>query len=482
LVRQLILDALIHGYVDMQDHKYLHYEYEHLYASVSHRLLRAHQKKNEPLRVLFLGGGSFTFPRYLSAYYPDLKCDVGEIDPRVSRAVRLSMGLNKAAQKRIVVLGPGTTNEESAEPPTPSAKDRNNLSFLERLGRAAAITTHVPTTPAEIRKVYTDRVVQAGAVLEDEVEAGVDYLLDLRTDKAAASPIADKAKELKIEMIDAAAFDALLAEESHPNIETHHRDARQYIMQNTRLGEYDVVYGDAFNDFSVPSHLTTVEFNREMAKLLKPDGIFMANVIDIYHVSKFMGAYFNTLKQVFNHVYLLSTEEGEPNENRSTFVIICSQKPVELHDLGKREEDVKGLVGTLIEGDLMKPVLRGGLKPTGTAVFPADGNTTTFKLPRKTFQAGVSVRERYEFVSKPSDDDVKKDENAKPMPTYKYRNRILTESGFKFENQDTVVLNIPPRAGHVVTVTLYGEEEIVLTDEKCPVDNMLSEVIATRAK
>ncbi|MGL5095834.1 MAG: fused MFS/spermidine synthase, partial [Planctomycetia bacterium] len=349
-------------------------------------------------------------------------------------------------------------------------------------GRAAAITTRVPTTPAEIRKVYTDRVVQAGAVLEDEVEAGVDYLLDLRTDKAAASPIADKAKELKIEMIDAAAFDALLAEESHPNIETHHRDARQYIMQNTRLGEYDVVYGDAFNDFSVPSHLTTVEFNREMAKLLKPDGIFMANVIDIYHVSKFMGAYFNTLKQVFNHVYLLSTEEGEPNENRSTFVIICSQKPVELHDLGKREEDVKGLVGTLIEGDLMKPVLRGGLKPTGTAVFPADGNTTTFKLPRKTFQAGVSVRERYEFVSKPSDDDVKKDENAKPKPTYKYRNRILTESGFKFENQDTVVLNIPPRAGHVVTVTLYGEEEIVLTDEKCPVDNMLSEVIATRAK
>ena len=47
--------------------------------------------------------------------------------------------------------------------------------------------------------------------------------------------------------------------------------------------EYDFIYGDAFNDFSVPWHLTTSEFTSDVKKLLDPErGVFLANIIDIY--------------------------------------------------------------------------------------------------------------------------------------------------------------------------------------------------------
>lgn len=46
---------------------------------------------------------------------------------------------------------------------------------------------------------------------------------------------------------------------------------------------YDFIYGDAFNDFSVPWHLTTKEFDEKIKALLTPnEGVFLVNVIDIY--------------------------------------------------------------------------------------------------------------------------------------------------------------------------------------------------------
>jgi len=45
---------------------------------------------------------------------------------------------------------------------------------------------------------------------------------------------------------------------------------------------YDFAFGDAFNDFSVPWHLVTVEFTRKIQRALKPHGIYMVNIIDRY--------------------------------------------------------------------------------------------------------------------------------------------------------------------------------------------------------
>ena len=44
----------------------------------------------------------------------------------------------------------------------------------------------------------------------------------------------------------------------------------------SRAPPYDLVFGDAFNDFQIPYHLTTREFAQKIRNLLKPDGLYLA--------------------------------------------------------------------------------------------------------------------------------------------------------------------------------------------------------------
>ena len=54
-------------------------------------------------------------------------------------------------------------------------------------------------------------------------------------------------------------------------IKTYWGDARQFVERHQDSKQYDLIFGDAFNDFSVPWHLTTREFNEKIAKMLTPD-------------------------------------------------------------------------------------------------------------------------------------------------------------------------------------------------------------------
>ena len=65
-------------------------------------------------------------------------------------------------------------------------------------------------------------------------------------------------------------------------IKTYWGDARQFVELNQDTKQYDLVFGDAFNDFSVPWHLTTREFNDKIKKMLTPNGVYMINIIDVY--------------------------------------------------------------------------------------------------------------------------------------------------------------------------------------------------------
>ena len=40
-------------------------------------------------------------------------------------------------------------------------------------------------------------------------------------------------------------------------VQTHNQDARLWFIENQPVGKFDLVYGDAFNDLSIPYHLTT---------------------------------------------------------------------------------------------------------------------------------------------------------------------------------------------------------------------------------
>ena len=90
-----------------------------------------------------------------------------------------------------------------------------------------------------------------------------------------------------------------------PELETRIRttigDARNFVDDQLRANRnriarnevpvtYDFIYADAFNDFSIPWHLTTREFLQKTHELLSERGVFQANIIDIYPRTEYPGS------------------------------------------------------------------------------------------------------------------------------------------------------------------------------------------------
>lgn len=115
-----------------------------------------------------------------------------------------------------------------------------------------------------------------------------------------------------------------------------HLDARNRVADLVARGDapkYDCIFGDSINDFSVPYHLTTVEFTRMIAALLHEDGVYLLNLIDLFESGRFAGSMINTCRAVFPHVAVFCTDD-RPSQ-RATFVIAASYKPLPLEGVAE---------------------------------------------------------------------------------------------------------------------------------------------------
>jgi spermidine synthase len=211
-VRVLILDRLVHSYSSLEDPTQLVYGYEKVYAEATQYAARR-QGDRDPLRALFIGGGGYTFPRYMEAVYPGSQLDVVEIDPGVTRVAHDMLGL--AADTRIA---------------------------------------------------------------------------------------------------------------------SYNEDARMYLERTPGLRQYDLIMGDAFNDYSVPYHLTTREFNERVKAWLADDGLYVVNMIDGLH-RDFLRAYIHSLQQTFEHVYVIPSSTAWRDSPRMTYVLVASDTPIDLNAL-----------------------------------------------------------------------------------------------------------------------------------------------------
>lgn len=91
----LWLDGLRHSYVDLDDPTYLDFRYVRLFADVAAGLPPG------PLEVLHIGGGGFTFPRYLDAVRPGSSHMVLEIDPALVDIAEEDLGLEQGPQLQV---------------------------------------------------------------------------------------------------------------------------------------------------------------------------------------------------------------------------------------------------------------------------------------------------------------------------------------------------------------------------------------------
>lgn len=232
--RVLVLDNLRHSYVDLSDPTYLEFRYTQLFAAVVDATVPA-----GPVEALHVGGGGFTFPRWLAATRAGSKSTVLELDPDVVAV----------------------------------ARDRLDLAT----GR--------------------DLLVRTG-------------------------------------------------------------DARLNIADEPDNG-FDLVVGDAFGGLSVPWHLTTIEMVAQIDRVLRPDGVYVLNVIDS-GPRDLARAVLATLERVFDHTLLLSPPDA-PDGNQ---VIVASDKPIALYDIDPAD-------GVVVSGPALTRFV-GGARALRDDYAPAD--------------------------------------------------------------------------------------------------------------
>jgi len=247
-LESLILDHLVHSYTDLKDPLYLEYEYIRMYEE----MVRWQARKRKSFKTLFLGGGGYTFPRFIEAKYPEAEIHVVEIDPEITRVVKKYLGVSENSKIR---------------------------SFNE--------------------------------------------------------------------------------------------DGRWFVMNCKEKETYDFIFGDAFNDLSIPYHLTTKEFAMQLKNLLKPDGLLMANVIDSFKKGAFMPSYIRTLEEVFGkgNVHLMTLSSDYDKIGVSTCVVVASPQRLNMDDFVRK---VKGKRGEMTSHVMPQDQLQEFLKEHYSVILTDD--------------------------------------------------------------------------------------------------------------
>lgn len=146
------------------------------------------------------------------------------------------------------------------------------------------------------------------------------------------------------------------------SIEIHNSDARTVVSDLLAAGErraFDVIQGDSFNDYTVPYHLTTVEFTRMVSELLDDNGVYMINFIDHLRHGRFLASLVKTCSEVFPHVYVLNTKW--PADVRDTFILVNAKKPLMLSDLPLRLQAAFNYRGVLLTPEMLREIEPGGV-------------------------------------------------------------------------------------------------------------------------
>ncbi len=147
--------------------------------------------------------------------------------------------------------------------------------------------------------------------------------------------------EVSVEVIE---IDAAVTEIAHTHmgldwdtrVVTYNEDARMAVRALPPRS-YHLIFGDTFNDFSVPYHLTTLEFSQQIRDLLVEDGIYVTNIVDKLIDGRFLKAFVRTLQQVFPYVYVLGESDGIIAANvpqRGTYVVAAANRPIAFERFG----------------------------------------------------------------------------------------------------------------------------------------------------
>jgi hypothetical protein len=202
-VKRLVLDRLVHSEVDLADPTWLGYPHEETQAEITRNLARREAAAGRALDLLVIGGGGYTFPKWIE-HQPDLAqvgVDVVEIDPGVTEIAHRELGLSRETRIRSFNL-----------------------------------------------------------------------------------------------------------------------DGRQFVKQAPN-GRYGLIVQDAVNDFSVPYHLMTREYNDLVRSALTEEGVYLLTVIDSIRGGKLLPAALRTMRASFGDVRLLVLRDPGERSSRGLYIL-----------------------------------------------------------------------------------------------------------------------------------------------------------------
>lgn len=130
-------------------------------------------------------------------------------------------------------------------------------------------------------------------------------------------------------------------------LEVRTGDARTAIADAPTDG-FDLVVGDAFGGLAVPWHLATREMVEEVARTLRPGGLYILNVID-HPPLAFARAELATLSDVFQHVAVMGPPTLATARSGGNVILIASDQPLPVDAILAADEMRGG--GNVLVGD-----------------------------------------------------------------------------------------------------------------------------------
>ncbi|MFJ8695737.1 spermidine synthase [Streptomyces roseolilacinus] len=117
-------------------------------------------------------------------------------------------------------------------------------------------------------------------------------------------------------------------------ITVHGADARAWL-EAAPARSADLVVGDVFGGSRVPAHLTSVEYAREVERVLRPDGCYAANLADGAPFG-FLRSQLATFAAVFGELALIAEPAVLRGRRFGNVVLVASHAPVDTARLARR--------------------------------------------------------------------------------------------------------------------------------------------------
>jgi len=117
-------------------------------------------------------------------------------------------------------------------------------------------------------------------------------------------------------------------------VEVEPQDARAFLDASP-AGSADVVIADVYGGVRVPAHLTTLSYARAACRVLRPHGIYVANLADTAPFP-FVGSQLATLGTVFDHLCLIAEPAVLRGRRFGNTVLVASHDPLPVAALARR--------------------------------------------------------------------------------------------------------------------------------------------------